>query len=79
MPAIKRQAGAEDARNDFRVEIATNGVVRVYQLPGPKLLTSYRFFAGGSGSVVPGGVGLGAAKAKAVFDNVVVEDDAALP
>ena len=64
---------------DFRLEIATNGWVRVYRPPATTPALSHRFTAGGIGSVVPGGVGLAAAKARAVFDNVIVEDEAALP
>ena len=62
----------------FKVKIHPDGWVRVYKGTATAPVLSYRFLSGGKPSVVPGGVGLAALKAKSSFDNVTVWEDSGL-
>jgi hypothetical protein len=62
----------------YTVKILPDGWVHVYKGTATKPTLSYRFTAGGVPSIVEGGVGLAASKAKTVFDNVTVWDDSGM-
>jgi hypothetical protein len=58
----------------FTVKLHPDGLVEVYKGTPTRPALSYQFVAG----VAPGGVGVGASKAKTIFDNVTVWEDSAL-
>jgi hypothetical protein len=62
----------------FTVKTYPDGWVRVYRDTATTPAAAWLFSGAAGPSVVPGGVGLASTKAKAVFDNVTVWDDAAL-
>jgi len=71
----KKRVAKRQALNRFalyRVEILPDGRVNVYKGTSSQPALSYRFIANGLPSVAPGGIGLGAAKAKTLFDDVTV-------
>lgn len=55
-----------------------NGWVRVFKGAATTPVVSYRFVSAGVPSVVPGGVGLAASRARSVFDDVRIWEDSAL-
>jgi hypothetical protein len=62
----------------YTVKVHPDGSVLVYKGRTIKPVLLYQFLDGGAPSVVPGGVGLAASKAKTVFDDVSVFDDPGL-
>jgi hypothetical protein len=62
----------------WTVKVHADGRVELFPGRATAPAAAHRFLDGVLPSVVPGGVGLGASKAKAVFDNVKVWEDSAL-